>query len=119
MEDYELALPGRVLGHGVVCLQYPLVEAPSLGITSIKLSGTQLRIVQEEPAAKVVDGLLRLGLELVGDKYDVVACLAEHLGEEGLVAPLATIADGIERKHVLEDEARQVPRGYHIRKRHE
>ena len=49
----------------------------------------------------------------------MIARLAEHLGEERIVAPLARIADGMERQHVLEHVTRQVPRSHHIGKGHQ
>ena len=109
MENHQFSLLRGVLWQCVVCLQHTVVEAIGLSIANVELSLAQFRIVQEEPSTEVVDGLLCLGQELVGDKCHVVAGFAEDLREEGLVAPLATIANGIEGEHVLEHEARQVP----------
>ena len=81
-----------------------------LGVATVKLPLAQFWVVQEEPTTEVIDSLLGLGLKLVGDKCHVIARLTEHLWEERLVAPLATIANGIERQHVLEDKTREVPR---------
>ena len=120
VENHEVSLTLPIgLRTLIIGLQETLVKTVGLGVTNIKLPLAQFRIVQEEVAAEVVDGLLRLGQELVGDKRYVIASLAEHLWEKRLVAPLATIADGIERQHVLEDKARQIPRGHHIGKRNE
>ena len=49
----------------------------------------------------------------------MIAGLAEHLWEKRLVAPLARVFDGIERHHVLEYKAREIPRRHHIRKLHQ
>ena len=54
--------------------------------------------------------------KLVGDEGNVIACLAEHLREERIVAPFTLLAHNMGRKHVLEYETGQVPAGYHIGK---
>ena len=96
MQDHQVMLDGRIF-QGIVFLQHPIVETMCLGAARIKLPLTQFGVVQEKAAAEVIDSLLGLGLKLVGDEGHVIACLAEHLREEWLVAPLPTVADGIER----------------------
>lgn len=40
--------------------------------------------------------------KLVGDEGNVIACLAEHLWEERIVAPFTLLAHNMGGKHVLE-----------------
>ena len=47
---------------------------------------------------------------------DVVARFPEQFGEERIVAPLAFISHGIERKEVLEHEAGEIPWRYNVGK---
>ena len=118
MEDDQVVLLVLAL-QTVVLLEHAFVELVKTGIAGIELCLAQLRIVQEEATAEVIDRLIGLRQELVGDKRHVIARLAEHLGEERIVAPLARIADSMERQHILEHVARQIPRGHHIGKRHQ
>ena len=87
-----------------------------LGVAVVKLEFAQLRVIQEETAAEVVNRLLCLWQEFVGDEGYVVACLSEHFREERIVAPFAFLAYHMGREHVLENETGQVPAGYHIGK---
>ena len=79
-------------------------------ISDIKLLLAQFRIVQEESPAEVIDRLVSLRQELVGNKRHMVTSLTEHLWEERLITPFPTIPYGIEREHVLKDKTRQIPR---------
>ncbi len=100
----------------VIVLQQSVVQIVELGVAMVKLQFAQFWIVQEETAAEVVNRLLSLWQEFVGDEGYVVACLSEHLREERIVAPFAFLAYHMGREHVLEYEAGQVPAGYHIGK---
>ena len=116
MEDVQIV--GRVALHRVVSLQYALVIAVSLGVAHIELTTAQAWVIEEEATAEVPYRLLGLRLELISDECHPIAGPSEHFGEEGLVAPLAAVADGMQREGVLEDKARQVPWGHHIAERH-
>ena len=72
------------------------------------------RVVQEESATEVVHSLARLRQKLVGDKGNVIACLAEHSREKRIVAPLTLVAYGVERENMLEDKARKIPRTHYV-----
>ena len=100
----------------IVGFQQRLVVSVSTAVAGIKLALAEVRIVEEEAAAEVVDGILRLGLELIRQKVHLIASLTEHLGEERLVAPFPLFADSPERQHVLEHKTREIPRSHHIRK---
>ena len=100
----------------IVGFQQRLVVSVSTAVAGIKLALAEVRIVEEEAAAEVVDGILRLGLELIRQKVHLIASLTEHLGEERLIAPFPLFADSPERQHVLEHKTREIPRSHHIRK---
>ena len=89
-----------------------------LGVMTIELLFTEFRMTQEEATTEIENSLFGLGKELIGDESNMIASLAENLWEQRTIAPLALIANGIKREHVLKYETRKVPRGYHIRKRH-
>ncbi len=116
VEDGEVVLLLEVLQTVVIILQQSVVQIVELGVAVVKLQLAQFRIVQEEAAAEVINRLLCLWQEFVGDEGYVVACLAEHFREERIVAPFAFLAYHMGREHVLENEAGQVPAGYDIGK---
>ena len=116
VEDGEVVLLLEVLQTVIIILQQSVVQVVELGVAMVKLKFAQFRVVQEETAAEVVNRLLCLWQEFVGDEGYVVACLAEHFWEERIVAPFAFLAYYMGREHVLENETGQVPAGYHIGK---
>ena len=98
-------------------LHHPTVITIQRRVALIEEATVEGRIVEEETATEIIDSLFRIGQELVGDKCHMIARLAEHLGEERLVAPRSAVTDSPEREHVLEDKACEVPRRYDIRER--
>ena len=116
MEDNQIMR--GVLGlQAVVVVQKTFVEIAELIVAGIEHSLRELGIIKEETAREIVDGLFSLRQELVGEESHMIAGLAEHLGEQRIVAPLAAVAHTIEREQVLEDETGQVPRSHHIGER--
>ena len=91
-----------------------LVEDVQFLVPLVKLRLAQHRIIQEEPAAEVVDRLLGLRQELVRDERHVVACLPEQLREQGIVTPLSFLPYHMHREHILEHETGQVPGCHHV-----
>lgn len=87
-----------------------------LRVAAVKLQLAEFRIVEEETAAEVIYGFLGLRQKLIGDKGDVVTCLAEDFREERIVAPLALLADDMGGEYVLENKAGEIPAGHDIRK---
>ena len=118
VEDGEVVLAAvfRCLQLVVVVIEQTVIEGMKLGVAAIKLQLAQLWIVQEETATEVIDGFLGLWQKLVGDEGDMIACLAEQLWEERIVAPLSLLANHMGREDVLENKTRQVPTGHDIRK---
>ena len=116
VEDGEVVLLLEVLQTVIIIFQQSVVQIVELGVAMVKLEFAQFRVVQEETAAEVVNRLLCLWQEFVGDEGYVVACLSEHFREERIVAPFAFLAYHMGREHVLENETGQVPAGYHIGK---
>ena len=114
MENGEIMV-GLVLFQTVIIIfQQSIVQRMQLGVSVVELQLAQFRIVQEEAAAEVIYRLLSLWQELVGDEGYVVACLAENLREERIVAPFSLVAYHIGGEHVLEYEAGEVPAGHDI-----
>ena len=85
-----------------------------LGVADVELCLAQRGVVEEEASREIVDGLLGLRQELIGEEGDPVAGLAEECGEERIVAPLAFLPDNMHREEVLEDKAREVPAAHHV-----
>ena len=88
-------------------------------VALIKHTGTQVGAVQEEATAEVIDLLVGLRHKLVGEERHFVACLAEYFRKERCIAPVAFIANGVQREKVLKSKAGKVPAGHHIRERDE
>ena len=63
-------------------MQQSVVQIVELGVAMVKLQFAQFRVVQEEAAAEIINRLLCLWQEFVGDEGNVITCLAEHLREE-------------------------------------
>ena len=116
MEDGEIVLCPVLLQAVVVILQEPIVQVVELGVAVVELEFAQFWVVEEETAAEVIDSLLGLWQELVGDEGDVVARLAEYLREEWIVAPFSLLAHHMGGEHVLEYETGEIPAGYHVAK---
>ena len=108
MQDNQIMLLILLL-QTVVLLQHALVIRIKTGVTCIKQLFAQIRIVQEETSAEVVNSLVSLRLELVGDKRNVIACLAEYFWEEWFIAPFLFFADGLQRQDVLEHKTGKIP----------
>ena len=122
VEDGELSsVFGAVVAalKAVVVVEQVFVEDVHAVVAHVKLRLAQLGVVEEEAPAEVVDGILGARQKLVGEKRHVIARLAEHFGKERIVAPFALVAGGIEREEMLEDEAREVPRGHHVVEGHQ
>ena len=111
-----LELDLAVTHQAVVVGDEPVVEAVGLVVAQAKLGLAERGVVEEEAAREVVNGILRLGQKLVGEERHAVAGLAEQLGKQGVVAPLALLAHHMHREDVLKHEARQVPAGHHVAK---
>ena len=90
-----------------------------LGVARVKLRPAEHGVVEEEPAAEVIDCLFGLRQELIGEECHVIAGFAEHLGEEGIVTPLPLLAHHMEGEHVLEHKTGQIPTGDDIGKFHQ
>ena len=114
VEDDEVVVCALRLQRVVVIFQEPVIEGVQLGVAAVKLQLAQFWVVEEEAATEIIHCLLRLGKKLVGDEGDVVACLPEQLGEEGVVAPVALLSDDMGGEYVLEHEAGEVPAGHHV-----
>ena len=104
----NLAVWYRVL-KSVVLHYYSSVKPVQLVVAHVELCLAQRGIVEEEATAEIIYGFLGLRKELVRDEGNVVACLAEKFREERIITPFTAVAYGMERKYVLEYEARQVP----------
>ena len=109
-----LALGAKV----IVVVEQSAVIAEELRVSRVELCAAELRIVEEEASAEVVDCLLCLRKKLVGDECDVVSRLTEQFWKKGIVAPFTLVANGVEREKVLEDKAREVPWRHHIAEGH-
>ena len=120
MEDDERPITNLSRGGFLIPIPEQTVVPRVYGRIAITEHGIgELRVVQEETAGEVKDRLLCFRQELVGEEGHVVACLLEHFGKERIVAPRTLVANNIERQHVLEDEARQVPGRHDISKLNE
>ena len=103
----------------VILREQPLVVGESLRVARVKHRLRELRVVQEEATAEIIDRLLGLGEKLVRDETRVVARLAKQFGEERVVAPFPLLSDDVHREEILEDEARQIPRCHDIAEGHQ
>ena len=113
MENRQTALAIPLLQF----LEQPVVVTVQRCVALIEETAAEGRVGEEETAAEIIDGLLRVGQELIGKERHVIARPTEHLGEERLVAPHPAVADSPEREHVLEDKAREIPRRDNIGER--
>ena len=64
-------------------------------IPSIEHRLRQFFIIQEKASTEVVDGFFGLRKELIGDERHMIACLAEQLWEERIVAPFAFLTNNV------------------------
>ena len=76
--QYRKVMLGVMFLQYIVLPQHSFVVAMQAGVAGIKLIFAQFRIVQEETTTKVVNLFACFRLELVGDKRNVITCLAEH-----------------------------------------
>ena len=91
VEDYEIVISALSF-QLVVVLEQTLVVGVKPVVARVELRCAERRVVEEKSAAEVIDGLACLGQELVGEERHVVARLAEHLGEQRIVAPFAFLS---------------------------
>ena len=111
---YDEIVVSICLFQAVVLQSDAVVVVVEFLVARIEHRLAQRFVVQEEPAAEVIYGLLGLRQKLVGDEGDVIACLAEQLREQRIVAPLVLVANGIHREHHLEYITGEVPRCHSI-----
>ena len=110
MEDREaVGLDPAFLLEAVVALEQPVVEGVERFVAQVELLFAQRRVVEKEAAAEVVDRLIGLGEELVGEECHLIARLSEQFGEERIVAPFPFLAHDVRGEHVLEYETREIP----------
>ena len=103
-----------VLHKTFIVLNESVVESVELVVTQVKLSRTEGWVIEEEATREVVDSLPGRRQELVGKESNLIACLSEELGEEGIVTPLALLTHDMHGEYIFEDEAGEVPTGDHI-----
>ena len=84
-----------VFQETVVVGQQAVVERMQLGVAHVKLCLAQRGVVEEEAAREVIHSLLGLWQELIGEERYLVACLAEQLREQWVVAPFAFLTDNM------------------------
>ena len=118
MEYYQIVLSVVAL-QPVIVAQQSVVVSVKPRVARVEHGVAQLRIVQEEAAAEVVDSLLSLRQKLVGKERYMISCLAEQLGEQRIVAPFAFVAHCIEREESLEHKARKIPRRHNVAERYQ